>query len=73
MTGDGIGDSPAIKQGGMNYLLIYKIILDIGISMGESSSDIAKDAADVILMQDDFEAIVAGVEEGRKIFDNLKK
>ena len=56
-----MNDSPAIKQG------------DIGISMGISGSDVTKDAADMILMDDDFASIVVGVEEGRKIFDNLKK
>lgn len=61
VTGDGVNDSPAIKQG------------DIGISMGISGSDVTKDAADMILMNDDFGSIVDGVEEGRKIFDNLKK
>ena len=61
VTGDGVNDSPAIKQG------------DIGISMGISGSDVTKDAADMILLNDDFSSIVDGVEEGRKIFDNLKK
>lgn len=61
MTGDGVNDSPAIKQG------------DIGISMGISGSDVTKDAADMILLNDDFGSIIDGVEEGRKIFDNLKK
>jgi len=61
VTGDGVNDSPAIKQG------------DIGISMGISGSDVTKDAADMILLNDDFGSIVDGVEEGRKIFDNLKK
>jgi sodium/potassium-transporting ATPase subunit alpha len=61
VTGDGVNDSPAIKQG------------DIGVSMGISGSDVTKDAADMILLNDDFSAIVDGVEEGRKIYDNLKK
>jgi P-type E1-E2 ATPase len=60
VTGDGVNDSPAIKKA------------DIGISMG-SGSEAARNAADIILLDDDFSSIVVGVEQGRIMFDNLKK
>lgn len=60
VTGDGVNDSPAIKKA------------DIGIAMG-SGSDVAKGAADILLLTDDFSSITLGIEQGRVMFDNLKK